>query len=305
MVTIFVVKTIFLTLDGFFGPYITPLLIKLGLPLSEEFFIPGLGVIATIILIFVVGVVTTNYFGKKLWNTGEKIVKYIPGIGIVYNAAKQIIDTFSISDTAAFSKVVLFEYPRRGTWCYAFITGRATGEAEYRTAANLVNVFVPTTPNPTSGYLLLVPKNDLIELSMSIEDGIKMVVSGGILTPEYHALTQKENDMEFKPEIIEYKVDKTKLTELAKGHNGMIKVVVDLGSRRMAAGAKWHSDLKLILEESGSKSSDLLGAKLYLDDKSISFVSQINIGHQYSTNDEVTDQSAKDTIESIIREQLT
>lgn len=188
LVTIFIIRAIFRFIDSFLGPYVGPLLIRMGLPLSKEFFIPGLGAILAMTLIFLVGLVTTNYFGKKIWETGERLVEYIPGVRTVYLAVKQLIETFSVSEKAAFRKVALIEYPRKGIWALGFVTAKSVGEIEAHTRGEeLTNVFVPTTPNPTSGFLLMIPARDLIELEMSVEDGIKFVVSAGILPPEHSA----------------------------------------------------------------------------------------------------------------------
>jgi len=147
--------------------------------------VPGVGVVTTLTLVFLIGLFTKNWAGRKLWDIGENIVARIPVIRSVYVGAKQVVDTFATNSTKSFSKVVMLEYPRKGIYCLAFITSHTKGEAQERTEEDLVNIFLPTTPNPTSGFLLLVPKEDLIELDMSVEDGIKMIVSGGLVTPKY------------------------------------------------------------------------------------------------------------------------
>lgn len=185
VITIVVFKFVFETLDNFLGPLVTRALIQMGAPIVRDFQVPGLGIITTILLIFLIGLFTTNLIGKKLLALGEWVVDQIPVIRSVYTGAKQIISTFSASDGKNFSKVVMLEYPRKGIYCLAFVTGTTKGEAQARTSREIVNIFLPTTPNPTSGFLLLVPREDLIEMDMSVEEGIKMVVSGGIVTPIY------------------------------------------------------------------------------------------------------------------------
>jgi uncharacterized membrane protein len=101
----------------------------------------------------------------------------------VYSATKQIVETVLAHQSDAFRQAVLFEYPRRGSWAIGFVTGRTIGEVQNMTEDEVVNVFLPTTPNPTSGYLLFLPRRELVELSMSVEDAIKMIISGGIVTP--------------------------------------------------------------------------------------------------------------------------
>jgi len=107
----------------------------------------------------------------------------MPVVRSIYGATKQIFETVLAHKSTAFRQVCLVEYPRRGIWSLGFVTGTAVGEIQERTSDQVVNVFLPTTPNPTSGFLLLVPTRDLILLKMSVEDGIKMVISGGIITP--------------------------------------------------------------------------------------------------------------------------
>ncbi len=185
VITIFFFKIVFVTLDNFLGPLVTQIIIQSGAPIPEDFHLPGIGVITTVALIFLIGLVTKNYLGKKLWGVGESLVTQIPLIRSVYIGAKQVIDTFVNSQETAFSKVVMLEYPRKGIYCLAFITGTSKGEVQEITGEELVNIFVPTTPNPTSGFFLMIPKEDIVELEMSVEDGIKMIVSGGVVTPNY------------------------------------------------------------------------------------------------------------------------
>jgi len=109
----------------------------------------------------------------------------IPGGEHIRPGAKQIIDTFAMGQSHNFSKVVIIEYPRRGLYCLAFITGDTKGEIRLRMGREMTNIFLPTTPNPTSGFFLVVPNEDLLELDMSIEEGIKMIVSGGLVTPNF------------------------------------------------------------------------------------------------------------------------
>ena len=311
-VTVVVFKFIFDSLDNFLGPIVTAGLLALKAPIPEDFHLPGLGVIVTILLVMMIGLFTRNYVGKKLWGIGEMIVDQIPGIRSVYYGAKQIIDTFATSNTKAFSKVVMLEYPRKGIWCLAFITGKTEGEARVRTNLDLVNIFLPTTPNPTSGFLLLVPKEDLIELDMTIEEGVKMIVSGGIVTPDYLPEGDKKRIDEgkesklkqFFPQMIEEKVSDEVLGKLAKGHKGTIKVVVDIKTNTIAAGAEWHVELRDILVKNGSYHNDCWGAKLDTGSGAIKFTSQINEGRQGSTGLEVTAKATQKAIEEITRKVL-
>jgi uncharacterized membrane protein len=146
--------------------------------------LPGVGLIAGIFLIFIMGFLISNVIGEKLYNFIEKMVKRIPLVTKVYFGIKQIIDAFSIQGKQVFSKVVLIEYPRKGTYVVGFLTGECKGEVQTKTAARLMNVFVPTTPNPTSGMLILVPENDITYLDMTVEEGLKLIVSAGVVVPE-------------------------------------------------------------------------------------------------------------------------
>lgn len=145
--------------------------------------IPGLGVVVMLIFVTLVGALTAGYIGRFFINWSEKIVERMPILRSIYGAVKQIFETVLTSSSDAFREVVIFEYPRKGSWAMGFITGVTQGEIQNLTEDEVINVFLPTTPNPTSGYLLFVPRRDLVILDMSVEDGIKMVVSGGIVTP--------------------------------------------------------------------------------------------------------------------------
>ena len=147
------------------------------------FAIPGLGVVVVIAALIVIGAATAGYFGRLLTGFFDAALARMPVIRSVYGALKQIIETVLAQRSNAFREAVLIEYPRRGVWTIGFLTGVTEGEVQNVTDDELINVFVPTTPNPTSGYLLFVPRADIIELRMPVEDALKMIVSGGIVTP--------------------------------------------------------------------------------------------------------------------------
>jgi uncharacterized membrane protein len=147
------------------------------------FSVPGIGLIVAFLFLTVVGAFAAGLIGRLFVRTSERILARMPVIRSVYGALKQIMETVLAQQSRAFRDVVLIEYPRRGIWAIGFITGTTEGEVQEITENTVVNVFLPTTPNPTSGFLLFVPKKDLTILSMSVEEGIKMVVSGGIVTP--------------------------------------------------------------------------------------------------------------------------
>jgi len=147
------------------------------------FGIPGLGVVILVVFITMIGALTRLIMGRWIVRGGEHLLSRMPIVRSIYSATKQIVETVLARQSDAFRQVVLFEYPRRGSWAIGFVTGRTIGEVQHVTEDEVVNVFLPTTPNPTSGYLLFLPRRDLVVLSMSVEDGIKMIISGGIVTP--------------------------------------------------------------------------------------------------------------------------
>ena len=131
----------------------------------------------------IIGALTAGLIGRSIMRAAERILNKMPVIRTVYNALKQIFETVLQKQSSAFRKVVLIEYPRRGIWCLGFLSGTTEGEVQNLTDEQLLNVFLPTTPNPTSGFLLFLPKKDVTILNMTVEEGIKMVVSGGLVTP--------------------------------------------------------------------------------------------------------------------------
>lgn len=163
------------------SPVFTKILIQLGAPIPEGYRIPFLGLVVTLLIVLTVGWFTTNFFGKKLFLLGETLVEKIPYVRRIYKGTKQVVSSIAEADTTAFRKVVLIEFPRRGLLAIGFVTGESRGEVQQVTQENMLNVFVPTMPNPTSGFLVFSPPEELTEVSMTIEEGIKYVVSGGIV----------------------------------------------------------------------------------------------------------------------------
>lgn len=146
--------------------------------------IPGLGVIVIITMLVLIGMFTTGYVGRFFVKLGEKILYKMPFISSVYNLLKQVFETFFSGKKQSFNQVVLVEYPRKGTWVLGFVSAKTGGEIKRKITGNVLNVFVPTTPNPTSGFLIFVDESEVIKLKMSVEDGLKLVISCGIVTPE-------------------------------------------------------------------------------------------------------------------------
>jgi len=146
--------------------------------------IPGLGLIISIIAITFIGALTPGFIGRTLLKTGERVLDKMPVVRSIYGAIKQIMETVMSTNSESFREVVLVEYPRKGIWVIGFVTGETKGEVQTLNKEKLINVFIPTTPNPTSGLLLFLPKKDLVYMAMKVEDAVKMVISGGIVTPK-------------------------------------------------------------------------------------------------------------------------
>lgn len=148
-----------------------------------EVYVPGIGLVVVFIGLTLIGFFAAGLFGRMVVRSGERLVNRMPVVRSVYGAFKQIFQTVLESSSRSFREVVLVEYPRRGIWAIAFITSTTEGEVQSTIADPVVNIFLPTTPNPTSGFLLFVPRSDLVVLDMTVEEGIKMVMSAGIITP--------------------------------------------------------------------------------------------------------------------------
>ncbi len=155
------------------------------------FNMPGLGVLLSLILLLITGVIATNLLGQRLVIWSESVLDRIPLVRTIYNGSKQVIQALFATNSQAFRKVVLIEYPRKGIWSIAFQTGSPPAEVSDHTGTEMLTVFIPTTPNPTSGFLMMVPKSDAVELSMSTEAALKLVISLGVMQPLPTTLTDK------------------------------------------------------------------------------------------------------------------
>lgn len=174
--TYLVLKTLLVAMDGLLGEWV-----RLA---SNGIYIPGMGIISLFGFILTAGILAHNIFGRKIVEVWENLLRKVPFVRGVYTTFKAIVDTMSLQSQGQFSKVVLIQFPRKGQYSLAFITGTTDREVQEATPEKVVNVYVPTSPNPTSGYFLLVPEEEIVPLSMSIEDGLKMIVSGGMFSPE-------------------------------------------------------------------------------------------------------------------------
>ena len=145
--------------------------------------IPGSGIILVLIVILITGVMVTNILGRKLVTLWERVLNKIPGFRNVYNVLKKVSDTVFNTSTESFRKAFLIQYPSKGIWVIAFQSGDYRGEAESIIGEEIMNLFVPTTPNPTSGFFVMIAKKDAFELDMSVEEAFKLVISAGVVTP--------------------------------------------------------------------------------------------------------------------------
>jgi uncharacterized membrane protein len=145
--------------------------------------VPGVGLIMLAVGLTLIGFLTANFLGRVVVRTGERIVARMPVVRGVYAAVKQIFETVLSNTSSSFSEVVLVEFPRREMWTLGLVIGETHGEIQDKTVAKMFNVYLPTTPNPTSGYLVFLPRSEMVHLDMSVEDCLKMIVSGGIVTP--------------------------------------------------------------------------------------------------------------------------
>lgn len=187
-VTVYLFQLIVISLDSWVLSLIPPKyhpgnLLEPFIPGDHEIHIYGVGLICGFFVIVLIGMLTKNFFGRMLLKAWERFIHAIPGVRAIYGSTKQVIDAITSTSSASFREVVMVEYPRKGIWAIAFVSGRTKGQAQAETDEPMLNVFLPTTPNPTSGFLLFVPEKDVIKLNMTVDQGIKMVISAGIVTP--------------------------------------------------------------------------------------------------------------------------
>lgn len=148
------------------------------------FSVPGLGVLLTLLIIFFTGLLATNFFGQQLILWWELLLSRVPFVKSIYSSVKQVSDTLFSNSGNAFRKALLIEYPRKGTWTIAFLTGIPGGDVSNHLRGDYLSVYVPTTPNPTSGFFLMLPKADIIELDMSVDAALKYIISMGTVAPQ-------------------------------------------------------------------------------------------------------------------------
>ncbi len=179
-------------LDESLVPVINNLILKTGIEIPNKFYLPGTGFFILFILIVIAGLFATNWYGKKFVSFGDIFVQRIPFVRNIYIAIKKLVVTFSETGTPKFQKAVVLDYPREGLQSLGIICCDTFGEIESKLGGSFVNVFVPTTPNPTTGFTVILPKEKIIPLDFPVEQGLKMIVSVGMYNPEISKNQSKE-----------------------------------------------------------------------------------------------------------------
>ena len=186
-ITVWVLHSVLGVLDGVFGwvlsasQAVMPETARATIEQLRE--IPGLGVVVLVLGLLLTGIFATNMVGQWWLSQGSKVLSKIPIVKSIYNSVKQVSDTLFSSSGNAFREAVLVQYPRQGSWTIAFVTGRPGGEAALHLPGEYVSLYVPTTPNPTSGFFLMVPRADVVQLKMSVDEALKYVISRGVVAP--------------------------------------------------------------------------------------------------------------------------
>jgi len=178
-ITIYLLISLFRFFDNFLGRLTKVYFLK-----TFGFYIPGTGIVLFLVLLVIIGFFMKHFFGHKLFPFFERVFLKIPFVKMIYPAAKQIIDFIFFKDRRSFRSVVLIEYPKDGIYSVGFITNDGFAQAQDKTNQELANVFIPNSPGPFTGYVVMVPKKDLILLDISIEEGLRLVISGGVVNPK-------------------------------------------------------------------------------------------------------------------------
>lgn len=190
--TILILKTLFVTVDSILGTALADLVLP-------DYYFPGLGIMALVLLILFAGVLATNFFGRRMVSRWEEFLDRVPIVRGIYATLKSMMDILSFKQREKYDKVVMIQFPKDGNYVLAFVTGETREEIQSLAPEPLVHVFVPTSPNPTSGYFLLVPEKEVLPVEMSVEEAMKLIVSGGFYSPQEKAngieLTEKTSRM--------------------------------------------------------------------------------------------------------------
>ena len=179
--TVLVLKTLFVTVDGILGTVLAKLV-------TPDYYVPGLGILTLLLLIFATGLLATNIIGWQIVQWWEEWLQRVPVVRGIYATLKSMMDILSFENRGKYNRVVLIQFPKNGHYCFAFVTGVTQGQVQAIASEPLVNVYVPTSPNPTSGYFLLVPEKEIVPLDMSVEEAMKLIISGGLYQPTQAAV---------------------------------------------------------------------------------------------------------------------
>lgn len=182
--TVFILAFVINHLDRIMAPWISFVIRRWNLPLPEDFYLPGLGFFMVCLIIFAVGLVATNFFGKKLVALGDRILHQTPIVRSVYTTIKKVTDAVSEADTGSFDEVVVVKYPHDGMRMFGLVAGRTRGEVRENFDEEPVNVFIPLIPNVTLGFYLVLPRKDVETMDISVEEGMKYLMSFGLATAE-------------------------------------------------------------------------------------------------------------------------
>lgn len=186
-ITYAMLRWLFLRIIGFGAPLVVGLLAAVGAPMAEDHWLqlltPVMAVLITIGVVMIAGIVGGHYVGRRALAWFEQVLLKLPLVKWVYGSSRQLMDAFSATGSGAFREVVFVEYPRRGVWCLGFVTAPAGGRLQGGSGEDSVFVFFPTTPNPTSGYTVVVDRSELVPARMTVEEGLKLIVSGGFIAP--------------------------------------------------------------------------------------------------------------------------
>ena len=171
--TVLVLKTLFVTVDGILGNILADIV-------TQDYYVPGLGILTLLTLILMAGMIATNFLGGQLYKRWEGFLDRVPIVRGIYDTLKSMMDILSFKQREKYNKVVMIQFPKNGNYVLAFVTGETRDEVQKLAPEPLVHVYVPTSPNPTSGYFLLVPEREVESVDMSVEEAMKLIVSGGL-----------------------------------------------------------------------------------------------------------------------------
>jgi uncharacterized membrane protein len=178
--TVLILKTLFLTVDSILGNVLAQVV-------PAGYYVPGLGIVTLVVLVFTTGLLAANFIGGQIVKLWEELLHRVPIVRGIYSTLKSMTDILSFKEKDRYNRVVLIQFPKNGHYCFAFVTGVTRGEVQEISPDPLLNVYVPTSPNPTSGYFLLVPEKEVIPLEISVEEAMKLIVSGGLYSPAHEA----------------------------------------------------------------------------------------------------------------------